>query len=74
MENRLKIFTISLLLRFTGYFDSTKRVWQEGRFQNISTQRFLTQLNSHSSILNGSLRNLVNLQADLKDVAIVGAD
>jgi hypothetical protein len=28
MENRLKIFTISLLLRFTGYFDRAKRAWE----------------------------------------------
>lgn len=27
LENRYKIFTISLLLRFTGYFDRGLRVW-----------------------------------------------
>jgi hypothetical protein len=37
LENRYKIFTISLLLRFTGYFDRDLRVWQEGRCQNVNT-------------------------------------
>lgn len=71
LENRFKIFTISLLLRFTGYFNRGKKEWEKGRCQNINTERFLTQLNSHSSIFKGAFRTLANVQADLKDVAAV---
>ena len=62
LQNRYKIFSISLLLRLTGSFLPRLKIWAGNRCQNISTVRFLAQLNSHSSIFKNQPRTLTHLR------------
>lgn len=62
LQNRFKIFSISLLLRLTGSFLPNLKIWAGSRRQNVSTVRFLAQLNSHSSIFKNQPRTLTHLR------------
>ena len=69
LQNRYKIFTVSLLLRFTGTFLPILKIWSGSKCQNISTERFMAQLNS--SIFKAQPRTLAHVRTDLKDTATV---
>jgi hypothetical protein len=62
LQNRYKIFSISLLLRLTGSFLPILKIWAGSRCQNVNTVRFLAQLNSHSSIFKNQHRTLTHLR------------
>jgi hypothetical protein len=52
----------------------TLKVWAYSRCENISAERFLTQLNSQASIFKGNPRTLAQVREDLCGIAIVSDD